>query len=134
MPTEKVMVCVTEQKICERLIQNAIELLPNKEIEIFVLHVALKDIKVIEDPQAAQALEYLFEKSKSYGASLTVLKSSDIRHTLLKFAVDNDIDYMIMGETRLQNEKDSVIFKLKADLANTTTKIKVVPVNEKIMN
>lgn len=134
MPTEKVMVCVTEQKICERLIQNAIELLPNKEIEIFVLHVALKDIKVIEDPQAAQALEYLFDKSKSYGASLTVLKSNDIRHTLLKFAVDNDIDYMIMGETRLQNEKDSIIFKLKSDLANTKTKIKVVSTTENILD
>ncbi len=134
MSTEKVMVCVTEQKICERLIQNAIEILPNKEIEIFVLHVALKDIKVIEDVQAAQALEYLFEKAKYYGASLTVLKSNDIRHTLLKFAIDNDIDYMIMGETRLQDEKDSIIFKLKSDLENTKIKIKVVPIKESILN
>ena len=36
-------------------------------------------------------------------------------------------DYMILGETRLQNEKDSVIFKLRKELGATKTQIEVVP-------
>ena len=34
---------------------------------------------------------------------------------------------MILGETRLQNEKDSVIFKLRKELGTTKTQIEVVP-------
>ncbi len=127
MIKEKIMVCVTEQKTCERLIKKGIELTNNGDTEIFVLHVATKDIKVIENPKAAEALEYIFEESKKYGASVTILKSNDILKTLSKFALDNKIDYMILGETRLQDEKDSVIVKLKKALANTNTKIEIVP-------
>lgn len=131
MIKQKIMVCVTEQKTCERLIKKGIELTNNSDTEIFVLHVATKDIKVIEDPKAAQELEYIFEESKKYGASVTVLKSNDILKTLSKFAIDNNIDYIILGETRLQNEKDSVIVKLKKELINTKTKIEVVPLKSK---
>ena len=113
MIKQKIMVCVTEQKTCERLIKKGIEL--------------TKDIKVIEDPRAAEELEYIFEESKKYGASVTVLKSNDILKTLSKFAIENDIDYMILGETRLQNEKDSVIFNLRKELGATKTQIEVVP-------
>ncbi len=127
MINQKIMVCVTEQKTCERLIKKGIEITQSKDTEIFVLHVATRDIKVIEDPKSAEALEYLFEESKKYGASVTVLKSNDILNTLSKFAIENDIDYMILGETRLQNEKDSVIFKLKQELSSTKIKIEVVP-------
>ena len=131
MIKQKIMVCVTEQKTCERLIKKGIELTNNSDTDIFVLHVATKDIKVIEDPKAAQELEYIFEESKKYGASVTVLKSNDILKTLSKFAIDNNIDYIILGETRLQNEKDSVIVKLKKELINTKTKIEVVPLKSK---
>ena len=127
MIKQKIMVCVTEQKTCERLIKKGIELTKDNDTEIFVLHVATKDIKVIEDPRAAEELEYIFEESKKYGASVTVLKYNDILKTLSKFAIENDIDYMILGETRLQNEKDSVIFKLRKELGTTKTKIEVVP-------
>lgn len=125
--TQKVMVCVTEQKTCERLIKEGLNIVNNEDSEIFVIHVATKDLKVLEDNKAAEALEYLFDKSKGYGASVTVLKSNNIRETLVKFAVDNQIDYVVMGETRQQDEKDSVIFKLKNDFMYTNTKIKVVP-------
>ena len=77
MIKQKIMVCVTEQKTCERLIKKGIELTKDNDTEIFVLHVATKDIKVIEDPRAAEELEYIFEESKKYGASVTVLKSNE---------------------------------------------------------
>lgn len=130
MKKEKIMVCVTEQKTCERLIQKGIELSESHDTEIFVLHIAVRDVKVIEDPEAAEALEYLFEKSKVYGASVSIIKSDNIKDTLLKFVIDHSINHIIMGQTRLSNEKDSVIFKLKNELAYTNVKISVIPANE----
>lgn len=130
MKKEKIMVCVTEQKTCERLIQKGIELSEGQDTEIFVLHIAIRDVKVIEDPKSAEALEYLFEKSKAYGASISIIKSDNIKDTLLKFVVDHSIDHIIMGQTRLANEKDSVIFKLKNELAYTNVKISVIPASE----
>lgn len=130
MKTEKIMVCVTEQKTCERLIQKGIELSQGSDTEIFVLHIAIKDVKVIEDQEAAEALEYLFEQSKNYGASVSIVKSDNIKETLLNFAIDHSIDHIIMGQTRLSNEKDSVIFKLRNELAYTNVKISVIPAEE----
>lgn len=130
MKKEKIMVCVTEQKTCERLIQKGLELSRGKDNEIFVLHIAVNDTKVIEDPKAAEALEYIFEKSKAYGASVFIIKSNNIKETLLKFAVDHAIDHIIMGQTRLASEKDSVIFKLRNELVYTNVKISVIPANE----
>lgn len=127
MNAEKIMVCITEQKTCERLIQKGLELSQGKNTEIYVLHIAIKDVKVIEDDQSAEALEYLFEKSKTYGASVSVIKSDNIKDTLINFAIDHSINHIILGQTRLSSEKDSVIFKLKNELACTNVKISVIP-------
>ncbi|MDO4719699.1 MAG: universal stress protein [Peptostreptococcaceae bacterium] len=130
MKTEKIMVCVTEQKTCERLIQKGLELSKASSAEIFVLHIAVKNAKVIENPEAAEALEYLFEQSKEYGASVSILKSDNIKETLVDFAINNSITHIIMGQTRLSDEKDSVIFQLKKELSYTDVKISVIPAKE----
>lgn len=130
MKTEKIMVCVTEQKTCERLIQKGLELSRASSAEIFVLHIAVRNAKVIENPEAAEALEYLFEQSKEYGASVSILKSDNIKETLVDFAINNEITHIIMGQTRLSDEKDSVIFQLKKDLSYTDVKISVIPAKE----
>lgn len=130
MKTEKIMVCVTEQKTCERLIQKGLELSRASSAEIFVLHIAVRNAKVIENPEAAEALEYLFEQSKEYGASVSILKSDNIKETLVDFAINNSITHIIMGQTRLSDEKDSVIFQLKKELSYTDVKISVIPAKE----
>ena len=63
----------------------------------------------------------------SFGKRKFSKNKRNILKTLSKFAIENDIDYMILGETRLQNEKDSVIFKLRKELGTTKTQIEVVP-------
>ena len=125
----KIMVCVTEQKTCERLITKGMEYRDSTDGEIFIIHVAIRGNKVIEDEKAVEALEYLFEIAVEYDASLTVLKSNDVLKTLKDFALKNEIDLMIMGETREVKEEDSVIFKLKKefDRYRKDIKVKVVP-------
>ena len=93
-----------------------------------------KEVKSkVSEAQIDRKIEDLLERkpivldNKSYIFSVTFLKSNYILITLSKFSIENDIDYMILGETRLQNEKDSVIFKLRKELGATKTQIEVVP-------
>lgn len=123
MSNNRVMVCVTDQKVCEKLIFNGLEILEESPGEMHVLHVSKNN--VLNDEESSNALEYLFEICNKYDASMTVLKSNDILKTLHKFAVKNSIDTIIMGESRNDNPKTSVIYELE-DILEKKININVV--------
>lgn len=111
MSNKNVMVCVTDQKVCEKLIFNGLEILESSPGEMHVLHVSKGD--VLNDEKSSNALEYLFEICNKYDASMTVLKSDNILNTLHSFATKNSIDVIIMGESRNADPKTSVICDLE---------------------
>ena len=58
------MVCVTQQRTCDRLIQYGAQKLENKNDELYVMHIAKEGFKLLGKAEESEALEYLFEKSK----------------------------------------------------------------------
>ena len=68
------MVCVTQQKTCERLILSGYRLLEAKDGKLYVIHVVNEKEKFLESVNDGEALEYLFGVSKKVGADLTVLR------------------------------------------------------------
>lgn len=124
MTGKRVMVCVTEQKVCEKLIYNALELLESTPGEIFVIHISRES--VIQNAESGEALEYLFGVCNKYNASLTVVKSDNILQSLVDAAVRNKIDTIIMGESRNADPDTSIIYALKKELGNNID-INVVP-------
>ncbi len=92
-----VLVCVTQQKTCERLILNGYRLAEAKKGKLHVIHVVNEKEKFLESADDGEALEYLFGVSKKVGADLTVLRSKDILNTMTSFAEDNNITHIIMG-------------------------------------
>ncbi|MGL5257407.1 MAG: universal stress protein UspA [Proteocatella sp.] len=124
MTGKRVMVCVTEQKVCEKLIYNALELLESTPGEIFVIHVSRDS--VIQNEESGEALEYLFGVCNKYKASLTVVKSDNILQSLVDAAVRNKIDTIIMGESRNADPSTSIIHALKKALGENID-INVVP-------
>lgn len=95
---KRVLVCVTQQKTCERLIKKGAIICNELDGEFFIIHVALNGWKFLGNSHEGDALEYLFGISKSVGAELTVLRSDNIVKTIVGFAKENKITNIILGE------------------------------------
>ena len=110
---KRIMVCVTQQKSCERLIKRGYELVPGKQGELYVVHVVKENWKYFGTLKESDALEYLFEVSKEHGAVLNVMKSGDIETTLKDFAEKNKIDMIVMGESLETVAQQNMIKRLQ---------------------
>lgn len=106
MNKTNIMVLVTQQKTCERLILNGYDLIKEENGKLYVVHVVNEKGKFLDNQDDGEALEYLFAVSKEVGAKLTVLRSKDIAKAIIDFAKDNDITHMVMGRTP-ENEKSN---------------------------
>lgn len=125
-----ILVCVTQQKTCEKLIRKAAALkdqslnIPQSK-QLFVLHVAKKDWNFLDNAKEGEALDYLFNISKAVGAELTVLKSDDIAKTICDFARENSVGIIIMGASD-KPEENKFYNRLKA-LLGDSVEIQIVP-------
>ena len=79
---ETIMVCVTKQKTCQRLIDYGKQLMTSPDDSMHIIHVAESNYNFLGDSEENRALEYLYEKAREAGAELTVLKSDDVVGTL----------------------------------------------------
>ena len=127
-PPLNILVCVTQQKTCERLIKKAAELRDAKKSDLFVIHVAKNDWNFLDNAKEGEALEYLFGISKSVGANLTVLKSDDIVKIIVEFSKEKNINCIVMGESPNDHKENNFYNELKAQLPNL--ELVVVPQNE----
>lgn len=98
--SNKVLVCVTQQKTCERLIKIGADKCNELGGELYVMHVALDGFNFLGNSKEGEALEYLFGISKTYGAELTVFRSNNIVKTICEFVKKNDITDIILGEAK----------------------------------
>ena len=116
MDQTNILVCVTQQKNCERLIRYADELKNTLNCEeLHVLHVAKTNYNFLNHEKEGEALEYLFNISKSLDANLTVLKSDEIEKTIAAYSNEHNISHIIIGaskETRKENQFYKVLKKL----------------------
>ena len=120
MKNRNVMVCVTQQKTCERLIVSGYSML-NKNIDkLFVIHVVNEKDNFLNNDSDGEALEYLFNVSKKVGADLTVLRSKDVINAMEEFAKKNDITHILMGASPDADgiENQNITLKLKKALPN----------------
>lgn len=125
-----IMVCVTQQKTCERLIKRGAELRNEHEGELFVIHVAKEGWNFLGKSKEGDALEYLFQKSKSYGANLTVVRSHDVLETLKELVEKHEIDLIVLGESQEDSEENNIVSKLGKRFQNNID-FEIVPVKMK---
>ena len=91
-----VMVCVTGQRSCERLIERGADRV-NKEQKLFIVHCVQTGHNFMNSPYEADAIEYLFTAARLVGAELTILREDDVINALVKFANDNNVKLIILG-------------------------------------
>lgn len=124
---KNILVCVTQQKTCERLIRKAAVIRDEINANLFVIHVAKNEWNFLDNIKEGEALEYLFDISKSVGANLSVLKSDEIANTIADFAKNNNIHCIIMGESPEDHKENNFYKELRTLLSNV--EIQVMPNN-----
>jgi K+-sensing histidine kinase KdpD len=101
MEKMSVLVCVTGQKTCEKLISEGARQAEDLGAELTVVHVARQGAGLLGGNIAeAEALEYLFEKSTAYGAGMTVIRSNDVVPTIAAHAQKVNAILTVLGSTR----------------------------------
>jgi len=93
----RIMICVTRQRTCERLIQQGKELVSRVGGELYVVHAIKTGENYLGNPNEGEALEYLFRISKEVGAEMNVLRTKNVIKALADFAKNQGITTMILG-------------------------------------
>lgn len=122
---DSILVCVTRQKACERLIKAAAEL-KKKDGELYVIHVTKENWNFVDNSRDGEAMEYLFSMTKSYGADLTILNSDKIPETIAQFAEHYGIDLIVLGASP-DGSQNAFKYRLETLLSDTDTKIMAIP-------
>lgn len=121
---ENIMVCVTGQMQCKRLLSYALDLQKDKEQEVYLVHVSVTENKNFTD--SMDALEYLYDQAVKNGASLSVLKpKTTILDTLVDFIKKNHVVSVVMGETRETISENSMIERLKKKAKESDMEIEI---------
>ena len=121
---ENIMVCVTGQMQCKRLLSYALDLQKDKEQEVYLVHVSVTENKNFTD--SMDALEYLYDQAVKNGASLSVLKpKTTILDTIVDFIKKNHVVSVVMGETREAISENSMIERLKKKAKESDMEIEI---------
>lgn len=106
---KNVMVCVTQQRTCDRLIRFGNEFLGKNKGELFIIHVAHYEFKFLGNSEEGEALEYLYQKAMEYGANLTVVRSNHVLDTLVELVEKNKISQVVLGQSGENSTENSLI-------------------------
>ncbi|SET16007.1 Universal stress protein family protein [Natronincola peptidivorans] len=114
---QNIMICVTQQKTCARLIKTGVRIQEKQGGDIFVVHVAPMGWNILGNSKEGEALDYLFDISKEVGAHMTVLRSSEVVKSILDFCEKHDIKTVVLGESKEKSADNNVIVKLSKKIS-----------------
>lgn len=120
---QRIMVCVTRQKTCRRLIEIGKQFLSDTNSELLVVHVTKMGTNFLGNPHEGEALEYLFQISKDAGADMSVLRSDHVVGSLVQFAKSNDVTLIVVGESPQSYQDNNIIRQLELQLPDVEIKI-----------
>ena len=98
--TGTILVCVTVQKECERLIMAGRRLADSGGNKLKVLHVAEPDAPPLGNPDAREALNSLYALARQTGAEMTVLYNADVRSAIVDYAHQVHAVCLVVGSDR----------------------------------
>lgn len=120
MASETVLVCVTGQRMCERLIHRGAEVAQEHRLPLLVLSVVGCGQNSLGNPEVAQALDYLYRTSAESGAEMTVLCSDRPLDAIIDFARKHSIQHVVIGEGKPDVNGDSFAGRLAMALPLAT--------------
>ena len=90
------MVCVTGQHSCEKLIDRAAQLrLPGQRM--YAVHCVQTGHNFLNNAYEPIAIEFLFACASLYDAELTILRANNVIDALVEFAKTNRVSRIVLG-------------------------------------
>lgn len=108
----RTVVCVTDQRRCDRIIRAGRELADLSDTQLAVINVARPG-----HPQDPVSIEYLFSVSKQNSAEMTVLYSDNILRAIARYIRQNQVAYVVTG---LPQQGNSVATDLRRRFGRIT--------------
>ena len=130
---KNVLVCVTGQRSCARLISYGKELIDGDGGNMMVVHIAGYELSKLAEGELAENLEFLHTCAVEHECNLTIIRSDNVVATMVSLINKFDIQRIVLGETRKPDEKDSTTNAFK-DLLHDDVQIIVVPEEEEAEN
>lgn len=97
MKRKNVLVCVTGQLSCERLIIAGAQIAEATKGQLYVLHVSRMGRSMLGYANEPEALEYLLGVSIRHGADMLVVKSDDVQGTIEEKVRQLNIGTLVSG-------------------------------------
>ena len=108
------MVCVTGQHSCEKLLERGASLrLP--EQKLFCVHCVQTGRNFLNTTYEPLAIEFLFTCASLYGAELSILRANNVIDALVEFAEINRVSQIVLGASPTQGP-DSFAARLASRL------------------
>lgn len=111
---KNIMVCVTNQKSCERLISRGKERQTGNN-GLYIVHCVQTGQNFMNSIFESDAVEYLFTAAQIAGAQLSLLRADSVDDALVDFASQNDVNIIIMGASP-SNSENSIVMRLQRRL------------------
>ncbi len=97
---QTVLVCVTGQKTCDRLIKTGAQLAAEIPAPLLVVHVAPAGAPLLGSSTQSDALNYLYSLSCEAGAEMAVLRAPDTLERLIQYAQEQHVAHIVLGAGR----------------------------------
>lgn len=97
---QTVLVCVTGQKTCDRLIKTGAQLAAGLAAPLLVVHVAPAGAPLLGSSTQSEALNYLYSLSCEAGAEMAVLRAPDTLERLIQYAQEQHVAHIVIGAGR----------------------------------
>ena len=114
-----IMVCVTSQRSCDKLIARGIERAGAGDPPAFlhVVHCVETGRNFMNTAYEADAIEYLFTAAQLAGADLSLLRAEHVDDALVSFAMEHDADLIILGAGSAGSQpRDHIAMRLQRRL------------------
>ncbi len=118
-----IMVCVTRQKNCKRLIKFGKRMANDLEGKLYVIHVVKTGTNFLGNPDESEALEFLYQTSNKAGADMAVLRADNVIETIVDFAKENKISHAVLGAPPKGKDKANIIEYVKSLLPEVVFEI-----------
>ena len=94
-----IMVCVTSQRSCDKLIARGIERAGTGKQRAFlhVVHCVETGRNFMNTPYEADAIEYLFTAAQLAGADLSLVRADNVDDALVEYAEEHNVHIIVLG-------------------------------------
>lgn len=125
---QSIMVGVTSQKKCDRLIRKGKELLATGG-ELSIIHVADTKFSNFDTTREGEVLDYLYESALQHSANLMIIRASNVIDTIEKLIKNNNVDCFVIGESREVDPKNNLNVEIRERIS-AQAELVIVPSEE----